>query len=87
MEETTKSVTTIDKTGKPVTTTTTTKKHAPPQWVADAWMLERRCPDEFALQRKRDIQDAVDSALEKTIKNGQLKSDDHLNRTLVPEEM
>jgi hypothetical protein len=76
IEETTKSVTTFDKNGKPVTTTTTTKKHAPPQWVADAWMLEHRCPDEFALQRKKDIQDAVKAELAKAVKNGEIKPPD-----------
>lgn len=76
IEETTKSVTTIDKNGKPVTTTITIKKHVPPQWVADAWMLERRCPDEFALQRKKDIQDAVKAELAKAVKNGEIKPPD-----------
>ncbi len=55
VEKSTKTVTVVTKDGKQTTTTVTTEKHAPPQWVADAWMLERRYPDEFCIYRKRDI--------------------------------
>lgn len=54
VERTTKTVTVETKDGKRTTTTTTTEKHAAPQWVADAWMLERRCPEEFHYQRHED---------------------------------
>jgi hypothetical protein len=76
IEKTTRTTTTTTKDGKQTTTTTTTEKHAPPQWTADAWMLERRCPDEFALQRKKDIQDAVKAELAKAVKNGEIKPPD-----------
>lgn len=32
-------------------TTTTTRKYVLPQWTADAWLLERQEPDEFAQNR------------------------------------
>jgi hypothetical protein len=73
IEKTTKSITTTDRQGKAVTTVTVTEKHAAPQWTADAWMLERRCSEEFALHRKRDIEDAIEKALEKGLKDGRIK--------------
>lgn len=54
-ERTTKKVVVEKKDGTKSTTTTTTEKHAAPQWVADAWMLERRCPDEFHYQRHEEL--------------------------------
>ena len=45
-----KSVTTVGPDGKPVTTVT--EKFAQPLWVADAWLLERRYPDEFSSDRR-----------------------------------
>jgi DNA-directed RNA polymerase beta' subunit len=46
-----------------------TEKMAKPEWTADAWMLERRYPEEFALQRKKDIEEAVRKELEKALGN------------------
>ena len=45
-----KSVTTVGPDGKPVTTVT--EKFTQPLWVADAWLLERRYPDEFSTDRR-----------------------------------
>jgi hypothetical protein len=59
VEKTTKTVTVLSKDGKQTTTTISTEKHAHPQWVADAWMLERRCPEDFCLPRKRDLADLL----------------------------
>jgi hypothetical protein len=73
IEKTSKTITTTDRQGKAVTTVTVTEKHAAPQWTADAWMLERRCSEEFALHRKRDIEDAIEKALEKALKDGRIK--------------
>jgi hypothetical protein len=67
VEETTKTVT-VEKNGQKTTTTTTTRKLSAAQWQADAWTLERRCPDDFALQRKKDVEDAVRKELAKALK-------------------
>jgi hypothetical protein len=45
------------------------EKECPGEWTADAWMLERRYPEEFALQRKKDIEEAVRKELEKALGN------------------
>lgn len=45
------------------------EKECPGQWTADAWMLERCHPDEFALQRKKDIEEAVAKALKEALGN------------------
>jgi hypothetical protein len=68
VEETTKTVTVETRDGKKTTTTTATRKLSAPQWQADAWALERRCPDDFALQRKKDIEEAVKKELTKALK-------------------
>ena len=73
VERVTKTVTVEAKDGTSKTTTTTSEKYTSPQWQADAWMLERRDPDAYALNRKRDIQDAVNAAVEKVVKDGLLK--------------
>jgi hypothetical protein len=52
-------------------TETTTKKEY--HWQAAAWLLERTNPEEFALKYKRELESLVESALDKAIKNGQLK--------------
>jgi hypothetical protein len=48
LERTTTTVTTRDKTGKPVTTTTTKERFSAGQWTADAWLLERGHSEHFA---------------------------------------
>lgn len=39
-------------------------------WGAAAWWLERRFPDDYAANRKKDIEEAVAKALEKVFSNG-----------------
>jgi hypothetical protein len=45
-------------------------------WCAAAWMLERRYPEKFALRHKKEIEAAVEAAIEKRVKDGLLKSND-----------
>jgi hypothetical protein len=45
-------------------------------WCAAAWMLERRYPEQFALKHKKEIEAAVEAAIEKRVKDGVLKSND-----------
>lgn len=49
--------------------TTTVEKYSRGEWTADAWALERRDPDNYALHRKRDIEEAVKKVLEKHLEN------------------
>jgi hypothetical protein len=72
IERTTKTVTTRDRNGKPTTTTTVTERFTQGQWQADAWFLERCYSHEFALWRKKDLNDEVKKELEKAIKEGKL---------------
>jgi hypothetical protein len=84
VEKTTKTVTVEAKDGKRTTTTTSTEKHLHPQWVADAWMLERRCPNEFCLPRRRDLEDLFKriKLLEKSSEND-LRESENVNQSSV----
>lgn len=62
--------TTTNATG--ATTTRVVEKLSVGQWTADAWMLERRYPDEFAANRKKDIEDAVEKIIHKAVEDGTL---------------
>jgi transposase len=64
--------TTITTNAKGITTTKVVEKLLPPQWTADAWYLERRHPGEFALNRKKDIEEAVAKVIDKAIRDGTL---------------
>jgi hypothetical protein len=73
LERTTTTVTTRDRNGKTTTTTTAKERFSQGQWQADAWMLERRYPEYFALWRKKDIQSATAEEIDKAIKEGRIK--------------
>jgi hypothetical protein len=73
LERTTTTVTTRDSRGKTTTTVTTKERFSQGQWAADAWTLERRHPEHFALWRKKDMQSAMAAEVEKAIKDGRIK--------------